>query len=231
MIHVKDLYKTYVTGDIETKVLRGIDLEIPDGEFLAIMGRSGAGKSTLLYQISLLDEPTSGQIRIGEVDTSTLKNRERVSMRLNKMGYIFQDYALIPELTAVENVMLPLIMRGDTNREAYDQAVASLEEVGLGDRLTNLPSQLSGGEQQRVSVSRAIAHHPEILFADEPTANLDAESAKTVLDLLARLHQERGQTTVMITHEKEYAEYAERLVHLSDGVIDSDTKIKNRKKS
>lgn len=228
MLHIQDLYKTYVTGDIETKVLRGVNLDIPEGQFLAIMGRSGAGKSTLLYQISLLDEPTSGTIHIDGVETSTLTNKERVAMRLNSMGYIFQDYALIPELTAVENVMLPLVMRGDTNQEAYDQAVASLEEVGLADRLTNLPSQLSGGEQQRVSVSRAIAHHPAILFADEPTANLDAESAKTVLDLLSRLHKERKQTTVMITHEREYAEYAERLIQISEGIVSSDEKLESR---
>jgi len=229
MITIENLYKTYVTGDIETKVLQGVHLNIEDGEFLAIMGRSGAGKSTLLYQISLLDEPTSGTIHIGGIETSTLSNKERVAMRLNMMGYIFQDYALIPELTAVENVMLPLIMRGDTKEAAHTEAVRSLKEVGLADRVNNLPSQLSGGEQQRVSVSRAIAHHPKILFADEPTANLDAESAKTVLELLTRLHKERKQTTIMITHEREYADYAERLVQIANGVVDSDERIDGRK--
>lgn len=226
MINIQQLYKTYTTGNIETKVLRGIDLHIEDGEFIAIMGRSGAGKSTLLYQISLLDEPTSGTITIDNKETSTLSNQERIDMRLTTMGYIFQDYALIPELTAVENVMLPLIMQGQTKQMAHEKSVASLTEVGLKDKIDNLPSQLSGGEQQRVSVSRAIAHHPKILFADEPTANLDAESAKTVLDLLSQLHKERGQTTVMITHEEEYAKYTERIVRLSEGIISEDERLK-----
>ncbi len=226
MINIQQLYKTYRTGNIETKVLRGIDLHIADGEFIAIMGRSGAGKSTLLYQISLLDEPTSGTITIDNKETSTLSNQDRIDMRLTTMGYIFQDYALIPELTAVENVMLPLIMQGQTKQAAYEKSVESLSEVGLKDKVDNLPSQLSGGEQQRVSVSRAIAHHPKILFADEPTANLDAESAKTVLDLLSQLHKERGQTTVMITHEEEYAKYTERIVRLSEGIISEDERLK-----
>lgn len=226
MIEVKKLYKTYVSGEVKTKVLEGIDLGIKEGEFLAIMGRSGAGKSTLLYQISLLDEPTSGTVHIDGVETSKLTYQERVSMRLNSMGYIFQDYALIPELTAVENVMLPLIMKGDTKKAAYKKSVKSLKEVGLKDRIHNLPSQLSGGEQQRVSVSRAIAHDPKILFADEPTANLDAESAKNVLDLMARLHKERKQTIVMITHEEEYSKYADRVINIAKGLIDSDKKVK-----
>lgn len=221
MITAKDIYKTYVSSKgIETKVLKGISFDLKDGEFVAIMGRSGAGKSTLLYQLSLLDRPTSGKVMFDGVETSTLSNKERVQLRLNRMGYIFQDYALIPELTAVENVMLPLIMRGDSKADARRKALTSLEEVGLGHRPDNLPSQLSGGEQQRVSVSRAIAHNPDILFADEPTANLDAESAKTVLDLLSKLHKEKGQTIAMVTHEEEYSKIAERLIYLSHGKIE-----------
>ncbi len=224
MIDVKNLVKSFKDGPVETHVLKGIDFSAKKGEFISIMGRSGAGKSTLLYQISLLDEPTSGEIRISGRDTNTMSEKEKMLFRLSKFGYVFQDYALLPELSALENVLLPLLMQGVDREKAEDKAREALERVGLGKRLKNLPGQLSGGEQQRVSVSRAIAHNPEILFADEPTANLDRESSATVMDIFKELHG-AGQTIIMVTHEEEYAQVTERIVKLDDGKIISDEKV------
>lgn len=223
MIETRNLTRSFKNGDVETQVLKGIDFKTKDGEFIAIMGRSGAGKSTFLYQISLLDEPTGGEVIIDNHDTHRMSEDARMKFRLTKFGYVFQDYALLPELTAIENVALPLMMQGHSNSASYKQATAALERVGLGHRLHNLPSQLSGGEQQRVSISRAIAHKPKILFADEPTANLDNESSKKVMDTFLELHKE-GQTIIMVTHEEVYAEMAERLIKLDDGQIISEVK-------
>lgn len=218
MIKIKDLKKSFVTKDVETHVLRGIDLEVKSGEFLGIMGKSGAGKSTLMYQISMLDHPTSGEIILNGINTETLSMEERTQMRLFELGYVFQDYALIPELTASENVMIPLLMQDNSFAEARKIAEGVLERVGLLHRKDNKPSQLSGGEQQRVSIARAIAHNPKILFADEPTANLDSVSGKSVIELFEELHK-KGQTIVMVTHEPEYAKYCNRVVYLEDGKI------------
>ncbi len=218
MIEVKNLVKSFKDGPNVTTVLKGIDFAATQGEFVAVMGRSGAGKSTLLYQISLLDEPTSGEIRINGKDAHLMSENEKMLFRLAKFGYVFQDYALLPELTAIENVALPLIMQGLSSFRAEEKAKAALERVGLGTRLNNLPSQLSGGEQQRVSVSRAIAHEPEILFADEPTANLDRESSDRVMSIFKELHA-AGQTIIMVTHEDEYARIADRIITLDDGKI------------
>lgn len=222
MIEVKNLIKSFRDGPLETRVLKGIDLMVENGQFLSIMGRSGAGKSTLLYQISLLDEPTSGEIRINGKETHTMSEREKMLFRLAEFGYVFQDYALLPELTALENVSLPLFMQGASRIDADEKARLALERVGLGKRLDNLPSQLSGGEQQRVSISRAIAHTPDVLFADEPTANLDKESSAIVMNIFKELHA-GGQTIIMVTHEEEFALFAERMIKLDDGRIASDT--------
>ena len=224
MIEVKNLVKTFKDGPVETRVLKGIDLSVKSGEFIAIMGRSGAGKSTLLYQISLLDEPTAGEIRINGKEAHALSEREKMLFRLAEFGYVFQDYALLPELTAIENVALPLLMQGISGEAAEAKAVVALERVGLGKRLHNLPSQLSGGEQQRVSISRAIAHTPGVLFADEPTANLDKESSATVMKIFKELHA-GGQTIIMVTHEEEFAQFAERIIKIDDGKIISDVRI------
>lgn len=218
MIEVKNLVKTFKDGPIETRVLKGIDFIAKNGEFIAIMGRSGAGKSTLLYQISLLDEPTSGEILINGKEAHFMSEHEKMVFRLAEFGYVFQDYALLPELTALENVALPLYMQGASLSSAEEKATAALERVGLVKRLGALPSQLSGGEQQRVSISRAISHTPDVLFADEPTANLDKESSDTVMNIFKELHQ-GGQTIIMVTHEEEYARFAERIVKLDDGRI------------
>lgn len=224
MIEVKNLIKAFKDGPNETRVLKSIDFAAASGEFIAIMGRSGAGKSTLLYQVSLLDEPTAGEIRINGKDTRVMSEHEKMLFRLTEFGYVFQDYALLPELTALENVALPLYMQGASRVAADAKATMALERVGLGKRLDNLPSQLSGGEQQRVSISRAIAHTPAVLFADEPTANLDTESSATVMGIFKELHT-GGQTIIMVTHEEEFARFAERIVKLDDGKILSDTRL------
>jgi len=221
IINVKKLVKSFKSGDSELVVLKGLDLSVPKGQFLAITGRSGSGKSTLLYQLGLLDNPNSGEILIDGIDISKLDNEAKTRFRLNKLGYVFQDYALIPELTALENVLLPLLMQGETMIEAEKKAKESLIRIGLGDRMDNIPSKLSGGQQQRVSIARAIAHNPKIIFADEPTANLDTETSDQVLDAFIDLHKQ-GQTIIMVTHEKEYSELTDRVVQLSDGKIISD---------
>lgn len=221
MITVTNITKSFKNGESLTQVLRGISLEIKSGEFVAIMGKSGAGKSTLMYQMSLLDHPTSGSITIDNVDVTALGHDERTSFRLDHLGYIFQDYALIPELTALENIMVPLLMQGKSTEESEAIAKESLEKIGLGHREYNLPSQLSGGEQQRVSIARAVAHRPKILFADEPTANLDSVSGHTVIEIFKSLHAQ-GQTIVMVTHEPEYTVFCDRVIRLSDGVVVND---------
>jgi putative ABC transport system ATP-binding protein len=218
MIEVKNLKKSFKDGESTTEVLKGIDFMTKNGDFVAIMGRSGAGKSTLLYQMSLLDEPTSGEIFINGENVLALSTEERTSFRLSELGYVFQDYALLPEMSALENVALPLLMQNFSEKKAYEKAAEHLTLVGLGERLNNLPSQLSGGEQQRVSIARAIAHEPKILFADEPTANLDNQSSRIIMDIFRKLHK-GGQTIIMVTHEVEYSKFAERIIQLDDGKI------------
>jgi putative ABC transport system ATP-binding protein len=218
MIQVKNVIKEFQNGDVVTQVLKGVSLDINSGEFVAIMGKSGAGKSTLMYQMSLLDHPTSGSIMVDNQEVTMLSHDERTKFRLDNLGYIFQDYALVPELTAIENIMVPLLMQGKSETEARTIALTSLNKIGLAHRENNLPSQLSGGEQQRVSIARAVAHNPKILFADEPTANLDSESSKAVIDIFRSLHAAR-QTIVIVTHEPEYTTYCDRVITLSDGKI------------
>lgn len=218
IIQIRNLVKTFVNGDRITSVLKDVSLSIEEGDFVALVGRSGAGKSTLLYQMSLLDIPTSGEVIIGGVQTGELTNDERTDFRLYNLGYVFQDYAIIPELTAIENVALPLLMQGLSKEVAFARASKTLNDIGLGDRLDNLPSGLSGGQQQRVSIARALVHEPKILFADEPTANLDSESGELVMNLFLELNS-RGQTIVLVTHEEEYAKQAKQVIRLSDGQI------------
>ncbi|MFT5180029.1 MAG: putative ABC transport system ATP-binding protein [Candidatus Paceibacteria bacterium] len=223
IIDAKKIIKTYKTGSVETEVLKGVDFEVKEGEWVAIMGMSGAGKSTLMYQIGLLDYPTGGNIKIEGKDILSMTDTDRTNFRLDKLGYIFQDYALLPELDALENVMVPLIMQGRSTEESKKLAALTLSKLGLGDRLKNKPSQLSGGEQQRVSIARAVAKNPKILFADEPTANLDSVSSEGVISTLKDLHEE-GQTIVMVTHEYEYTKYCDRVFVMSDGLIIKEKK-------
>lgn len=221
IISAQNIKRTFVTGTIRTEVLRGIDFYADEGEYVAIMGKSGAGKSTLLYQLSVLDDPTEGSVTIKGVDVLKLNEREKTSFRLHTLGFIFQDYALVPDLSAEENTMIPLLMRGQSWLEAQTNARKALDEVELGHRYRNLPSQLSGGEQQRAAVARAIAGKPAILFADEPTANLDSISGGQIIDLLGNLHKE-GQTIIMVTHEYEYTKNCNRIVQMEDGKITSE---------
>jgi len=216
MIVVRGLTKTYRTGKMEFTALKGIDLKIGSGEFVGIMGRSGSGKSTLLYQLSLLDRPTSGSILIDGQDAAELTEQGCVSFRLTNLGYIFQDHALLPEMTAAENIMLPMLMLGKSRQEAYRAAKESLAAVGLGDKVNNLPDQMSGGEKQRVSIARAIIHRPKIIFADEPTASLDTETSARVMEIFSDLHR-KGQTIVMVTHEPDFRNFFDHTIVLSDG--------------
>ncbi len=218
MIEAKNLKKSYKSGGDTLVVLKGLALDIKKGEFVAITGRSGSGKSTLLHQLGLLDHPDSGTIVIDGVDVSVLDSEERTDFRLRELGYVFQDYALVPELNAWENVAVPLLMQGLSMAEAKVKSVEALAKVNLKDKINNLPNQLSGGEQQRVSIARAIGHNPKIIFADEPTANLDTETADTVLKTFLDLNKE-GQTIVMVTHEPEYARLTHRIINLADGLI------------
>ncbi len=221
IIEAHNIHRKFGEGDLMTHVLKGINLTVSAGEFVAIMGKSGAGKSTLMYQLSVLDHPTEGHLTVDGVNVATLSEREQTEFRLRTLGYVFQDYALVPDLSARENIMIPLLMRGLDWEVARATADASLESVGLPGKYDNLPSQLSGGEQQRVSVARALAGKPKIIFADEPTANLDSISGRAVIELLGDLNTQ-GQTIVMVTHEEEYTKYCNRIVDMEDGRIISD---------
>ncbi|MBY0328530.1 ABC transporter ATP-binding protein [Patescibacteria group bacterium] len=222
MIEVKNLFKTFKSGDVEIHAVEDVSFTVPSGQFVSITGKSGSGKSTLLYQLGLLDMPTSGQVFIDGVESVGLNEDDRTLMRLNALGYIFQDYAILPTLTAIENVMVPLLMQGMQESVAREKATRALVRVGLGDRVNNLPSELSGGQQQRVSIARAIGHSPKVLFADEPTANLDSDTSHTVLDTFLELNKE-GQTIIMVTHEPEYAALTDRIITLGDGKLIADT--------
>jgi putative ABC transport system ATP-binding protein len=218
MIETENLRKIYPMGNVEVKALDGVSLTIDKGEFVGIVGPSGSGKSTLLHLLGLLDNPTSGSIRIDGIDVRRLTDWERTMFRLYKLGYVFQDYALVPELTVKENICLPAMLRTDrTDKEYIAATKAILHQIGLWDRRNHLPSELSGGQQQRVAIARAIVNTPDILFADEPCANLDTENSRTVLDLFRQINQEMQQTIVMVSHEDWHNEYFDRIVHLKDG--------------
>lgn len=223
VLKVKNLVKVYQPESVKpVKALQGVDLELKRGEFVALMGRSGSGKSTLLHQLALLDRPTSGEVKIKGINIAELSEKERARFRLEVLGYVFQDYALMPELTLYENVALPMMALGVSKRE-YDKDVREvIERIGLQGRESFLPAELSGGEQQRVSIARAVVNKPEILFADEPTANLDSESARAVMELMSDLVKKYGQTILLVTHEPDDERYVDRSLWLRDGRLVND---------
>ncbi len=225
MITITDLRKIYRMGNVEVKALDGVTLDIEKGEFLGIMGPSGSGKTTLLHMLGLLDEPTSGTIVIDGTDISKLTDYEKTMFRLYKLGYVFQDYALVPDLTVMENISVPAMLRKDRTEDRYcGDSREILQKIGLWDRKDHLPRELSGGQQQRVSIARAIVNKPDILFADEPCANLDTENSRMVLDLFREINEEMKQTIVMVSHEDWHKDYFHRIIHLQDGKVVSDGK-------
>jgi putative ABC transport system ATP-binding protein len=223
MIEITDLRRIYHMGNVEVKALDGVTLTIGKGEFLGIMGASGSGKTTLLHMVGLLDQPTSGRIMIDGLDILGLTDYEKTMFRLYKLGYVFQDYALVPDLTVMENVSLPAMLRKDrTEAQVKKDSYSILEKIGLCDRRDHLPREVSGGQQQRVSIARAMVNKPDILFADEPCANLDSENSRMVLDLFHEINEEMQQTIIMVSHEDWHKEYFHRIVRLRDGKIFSD---------
>lgn len=218
LIKLQDVYKIYHMGDSEVHALDGVSLDIRRGEFVAIVGQSGSGKSTCMNIIGCLDVPTSGKYYLNGVDVSTMKDDEQAQIRNKMLGFIFQQYNLIPKLNLCENVELPLLYAGLPPAERQRRAMASLARVGLEDKAQNLPSQLSGGQQQRVSIARALAGDPPVILADEPTGALDSHTGREVLSFLQKLHQ-GGNTIVLITHDNSIARQAQRIVRLADGKI------------
>ena len=219
MIELINVTKVYKTGRFEVIALNNVSMKIEDGEFIAIMGPSGSGKTTLLNLIGCLDKPTKGKIMIDGIDTSQLTDKQLTELRRDKIGFIFQQYYLIPTLTALENVELPMIFKGIPRSERIRRAKELLSLVGLEREMNRMPNELSGGQQQRVAIARALANDPSILLCDEPTGNLDRKSGKVVMDLIKKLNEERGVTVVLVTHDAEVARYAERVVRIVDGRI------------
>ncbi len=219
MISVKGLIKIYKLGKVETKALSDVTFNIDKGNIVGLMGKSGSGKTTLIRQLSLIDKPNDGSILIDSTDVISLSEGKRSKMRLNTLGYVFQEYALIPELTALENVYLPAMMLG-ANSTAYKQkAKELLTTVGLEKEVNHLPKELSGGQQQRVAIARAMINNPKVIFADEPTANLDSISAETVMETLQNLNKNTGVTIIFVSHDPDDKKYANQLIFLKDGKI------------
>jgi putative ABC transport system ATP-binding protein len=222
LIELRGLTKTYGSGDAAFQALRGIDLTIHRGEFVAVMGPSGSGKSTLMNILGCLDTATSGTYHYQGIDVGPLNTDQRSLLRRHALGFIFQGFNLLARTSALENVELPLLYRGCTRRERHEKATAALTSVGLPTKLRNTPGELSGGQQQRVAIARAIVSEPSTLFADEPTGNLDSVTTHEIMELLTRLNSERGITVLMVTHEDEVAAFARRVVRVKDGLIESD---------
>jgi putative ABC transport system ATP-binding protein len=216
---VENVTRTFKIGEVETRALRGVDLTIENGEFTALVGPSGSGKTTLLQLLGCLDQPTSGKVLINGKDVTKLNRNQRADLRKSALGFIFQFFALIPTLTAYENVEMPLLLDHHTPSERRDRVNQLLESVGLADRAHHRPDQLSGGEQQRVAVARALASNPSLILADEPTANLDTENGRQVMEIMQKLNKETGVTYVFATHDPRVIKYAKRIVTLRDGLI------------
>jgi putative ABC transport system ATP-binding protein len=223
IIEVKDITKHYSLGTQTVKALRGLSFDIKQGEFIAIMGPSGSGKSTLMNIIGCLDSPTSGTYFLNQKEVSTLEGDELAGIRNKEIGFVFQNFHLLARNSALDNVMLPLKYAGIDKLDQIDRATEALSQVGLESRMDHQPSELSGGQQQRVAIARALVNNPSILFADEPTGNLDSQTGNDVMQLFHSLHKE-GQTIILITHENEIAAEAQRTIFIKDGLIESDTR-------
>ena len=218
---VKEVTKVYQMGAIKVEALRGVDLTFRQSEYICVMGPSGCGKSTLMNVLGCLDQPTAGKYFLGGDDVSTLEDNELSTIRGARLGFIFQSYNLIQQLTVAENIELPLYYQGWTEAESRVRSIELAERVGLGDRIDHKPFELSGGQQQRVAIARALANDPLIILADEPTGNLDSKSGSEIMDLFDELHQQ-GKTLIMVTHSDELAERSLRIVRLRDGLVESD---------
>ena len=226
VIEVRDIHKTYDLGDIKVEALRGVSLEIKNGDFVSIMGASGSGKSTFMNIIGCLDKPTSGEHYLDGSRVSSLESDELAKIRNIKIGFVFQSFNLLTRTTAIENVELPMIYNNTDSKKRAELASDAIMKVGLNGREHHLPSQLSGGQQQRVAIARAIVNNPSIILADEPTGNLDSQTSVEIMDIFKELNKQ-GKTIIMITHEKEIAENARRIITFKDGYIIEDTKEQN----
>lgn len=221
IISIRGLTKVYGDG-VEVRALDGLDLDVKRGEFISIVGPSGSGKSTLLHMIGILDTPTSGTIAIDGQNVTEMSEAERSQARNRLLGFIFQYHHLLPDFTALENVMMPILIAGKSRSEAEKKSIVILEEVGLSDRLHHFPNQLSGGQNQRVAVARALANNPKIIIGDEPTGNLDSRSSEMVYELLRKLNRQIGQTFILVTHDERMAQKTDRIVRIVDGkIVDS----------
>lgn len=223
VVKIENVTRKYQIGKVETQALRGVSLSIESGEFTALVGPSGSGKTTLLQMIGCLDQPTSGRVFINNKEVTTLNRNQRADMRRGTIGFVFQFFALIPTLTAYENVEMPLLLNGHSPKERRERVMELLKAVDLADRANNRPDQLSGGQQQRIAVARALAPKPTLILADEPTANLDTTNGKQVMEIMQRLNQETGVTFVFATHDPRVISYAKRVVTLRDGVIEKES--------
>ncbi|MEM3361487.1 MAG: ABC transporter ATP-binding protein [Candidatus Bathyarchaeia archaeon] len=220
ILDVCEVKKSYRIGKVTVQALRGVSFCVGEGEFLAVLGPSGSGKSTLLHLIGCLDRPDDGEIIIEGRNVLKLSDDELADLRLKKIGFVFQFFNLLPRLTAFENVKLPLVLAGASEKESYEKAKELLELVGLGERLNHRPSELSGGEQQRVAIARALVNNPKLVLADEPTGNLDTKSGWEIVNLMRRLNEEMKQTFIVVTHDPQIAEVADRIIYLRDGLIE-----------
>jgi len=224
LIRLEDIYKTYHLGEVDVPVLRGISLDIGRGELVSLMGASGSGKSTLMNILGCLDRPTSGQYWLDGQEISRLDSDRRAMIRNQKIGFVFQSFNLLPRTSALENVMMPLTYtaRHLSEKEGRKRAEALLELVGLADRMDHEPSQLSGGQQQRVAIARSLVNHPPLLFADEPTGNLDSKTSVEVLKMFQRLNEEEGITIILVTHDANVARHSNRVIRIKDGIVEND---------